>query len=253
MLKNLKYYGALYRHNMSKELAEDRLGGTTLGSIVLSIAFGAAVGAGFGDADGLQVDQISTENAQEIVTQLETQGVMLQEQEDDFDALSKRITIASRAGEDISALEAEQAAAAEALTDFAQQLIANTLLSDELSEQQRQDLLTTFDENIIDVGDVGFSALEENGKIIALSHLREYNGEATEKYSNNIERAQAMATYNDENNDVMSPVFSGGLGALVGALVVLMGLLGSIGSDFHRYAYEKPKKPTASRRGQFKH
>jgi len=245
MLKHLKYYKDLYRHKLAEDTVNDHMGKATLGTSLVVAAFASV--AGFQIADGVDnfPDQDAAVNATEIIEQLSEQSQSLQAQQAEFEELSNRITQESRAGADITTLEAEQAEASTALEAFAQQLVANTLLSDELSEQQRQDFLTDLDKNVVDMSSIGFEALDGGNDVDPLTHLREYID--TEKdgqgYSNNIERAQAMAAFNDENNVQGDPLLGGGIGAMIGFLLVLLYSI-PVTDRAQKYAYDKPKKPT---------
>lgn len=252
MLKHLKYYKDLYRHKFAEDTVYDRMGKATVGTATVVAIFGAV--AGFHLADGLDnvADQDAAANATEIIEQLSEQSQALQQQQAEFEALSDRITQESRAGGDITALEAEQTEASAALETFAQQLVANTLLSDELSEQQRQDFLTELDKNVVDMSSIGFEALDGGDDVDPLTHLREYmdSEKDGQGYSNNIERAQAMAAFNDEHNVQGDPLIGGTLGFLGGFLMVLFYSMG--GRDRARkYAYDRPEKP--SRHHGFRH
>lgn len=252
MLKHLKYYKDLYRHQMSKEIIDDKFGPGTLSTMALVAVFSGAGGYMAVDDVTVLPDQDASANAVEIVEQLGDQKQSLLDQQTEFDALSTRITQESRAGNDIGALETEQTERSEAMTAFAQQLVSDALLSSELSEQQRQDFLTDLDDNVVDMSSIGFEALDGGDKVDALSHLREYHDsdEAKQTYKNNIERAQAMASFNDAHNGGSEAGVMGALGACLGLLLLMGGMLG-----YHRQAYnyhhERPKKPTKN--GGFKH
>ena len=252
MLKNLKYYKELYRHNLAKDSVNDHMGKATVATASIVAVFAGI--AGFQLTDGLEnlPDQDAAANATEIIEQLSDQSLSLQEKQAEFEVLSNRITQESRAGADITALETEQAETSAALVTFAQQLVANTLLSDELSEQQRQDFLTEMDNNVVDMSSIGFEALDGGDEVDALTHLREYldSEKDGQGYRNNIERAQAMAVFNDENNSQHDSTTGAGMGFAVGFLLYLLFSLRVTGRD-REYARTKPKKPT--QHSGFKH
>ena len=251
MLKHLKYYGALYRHKVADEYARDRLGKSFFGTVLLTAVFGGLAGVQISDDTVSAPDTDAAANAPVVMAELAQQRQSLVEQKQEFENLLLQMTVASRQGQDLTALEAEREEKTDALTNFSRQLVASALLSNELSEQQRQDFLTELDQNVVNMSSIGFEELDRGGDVISLANLREGQVElAVEQgFASNLERAEALAKYNLDNT-------SSGAGEVLTVLMMtLLGLMGGVagflglGAANREHAYNKPQKPTKNSHG----
>ncbi|TNE31704.1 MAG: hypothetical protein EP349_03600 [Alphaproteobacteria bacterium] len=251
MLKHLKYYGALYRHKVADEFVRDRIGKSFVGTVLLTTVFGGVAGLQLSDGTNVTPDMDAAANAPVVMEELAQQRQNLVEQKQEFENLLQQITAASRQGQDMTALETARETKTEALTNFSRQLVASTLLSDELSEQQRQDFLTDLDQNVVNMSSIGFEELDRGGDVMSLAHLREGQAElAVEQgFASNLERAEALAQYNLDHTP------SGGGAILLTFMMSLLGLVGgfggfiAFGASSREHAYNKPKKPTKTSHG----
>jgi len=251
MFKHLKYYGELYRHKVADEFVRDRMGISTAGTILLATIFGGVAGVQMNDDTLIAPDRDAAVNAPVVMQELTQQRQNLVEQKQEFEKLLSQITAASRQGQDVTALEAKRETKTEMLTNFSRQLVASALLSDDLSEQQRQEFLTDMDRNVVNMSSIGFEELDRGGDVISLANLREGQAElAVEQgFASNLERAEALAQYNLDHTS------NSNQGIPLAFIVTLLGLASGIGGCIafgaanRKHAYTKPKKPTKTSHG----
>lgn len=241
MKEQIKYYTKLAHHKLAETYYYERPGRmVAVGAVIASIGgFGAYnIGEEFDKA----ADNIRADNAMEIAQALEDRRGDLEDKRDELQFLTQQIAEAGRSGQDITGLEAERESKVAGFQSYAAQVVSDAFLSSELSEQERQDFISAIDTELIDLGDVGLGALQENDKVVEFSHIREGRAEIdkTRPLLDNFERVKAIAEYNDKNNV--------DLGALVFFSFCLTALFGTLGLSFTvgenaQAARNKPQKP----------
>ena len=241
MKEKIKYCSELVHHKLAETYYYEKPGRMiAIGAVLASIGgFGAySIGEEFDKA----ADHIRADNAQEVVQALEERRGDLEDKRNELQSLTQQIAEAGRSGQDITGLEAERESKVSGFQSYAAQVVSDAFLSSELSEQERQDFIGAIDTEIIDLGDIGLGALEQDDKVMEFSHVREGRTEIdkTRPLLDNFERVQAIAEYNEENNinllflTLLATVFSGFLGTL--------GLAVTVGENSEA-ARNKPKKP----------
>jgi hypothetical protein len=237
--EHAKYYTQLAAHKMAKS-AYDNPKVAFLATATLLASLGGGV-AYLTDDVPHSADTVSGAQATAVQQVMEERIDALKERQEELRRFTDQITKADSGSDAALALEQQRAEKVTELENLAKTFVTKAVLSSDLSEQERQKLVSHVDKNIINLGDIGFEALEDQrGDVVAFNYLREARQQidAENPSFSNDERAQAVAQKNkDAQRDSEKHTIAGIGRGLISTMFLLMGLTMS------GCAYSEPRKP----------
>ena len=247
--EHAKYYTQLAAHKMARAVYDH-----TKTSFIATAGLFMTLGGGIAyltDDVPHNADTVSGAQAVDVRQTMGERINALQAQQTELHRLTDQITAADFGSNAALALEQQRVEKADELETQAKAFITKAVLSADLSEQERQQLVNHVDKNIINLGDIGFESLEDQqGNVVPFNYLREARQQidAQNPSFTNEERAKAVAQKNKDARQESGKHIS--VGMMGGALATFLLLMGLTMSGCGRSA---PRKPVQNRSRSMPH